>query len=38
MTIQRIPTVSRRVHPAVSVAAAVFGFAAAILAIIIARN
>ena len=38
MTIQRIPTVSRRVHPAVSVAAAVLGFAAAILAVIIVRN
>ena len=38
MTIQRIPTVSRRIHPAVSVAAAVLGVAAAILAVIIARN
>jgi hypothetical protein len=38
MTIQKIPTVSRRVHPAVGAAVAVLGVAAAILAVIIARS
>ena len=33
-----IPTVTRRVHPAVTVAAAVFGFAAALAAVLIVRG
>lgn len=33
-----IPTVSRRVHPAVTVAAALLGFAATLAAVLIVRN
>ncbi|MET0322589.1 MAG: hypothetical protein ABW069_17840 [Duganella sp.] len=33
-----IPTVSRRIHPAVSVAAALLGFAATLAAVLIVRN
>lgn len=38
MPIQRIPTVSRRVHPAVGIAAALFGFAATLAVVLIARS
>ncbi|MET0265636.1 MAG: hypothetical protein ABW202_08480 [Duganella sp.] len=34
----RIPTVTRRVHPALGVAAALLGFAATLAAVLIARN
>ena len=38
MPIQKIPTVSRRFHPALSAAVAVLGVTAAIVAVLIARN
>lgn len=38
MPIQKIPTVSRRIHPAFGAAIAVLGFAATVLAVLIARN
>ncbi|MBP1208280.1 hypothetical protein JOD97_006371 [Duganella sp. 1411] len=38
MPVQKIPTVSRRFHPALSAAVAVLGVAATIVAVLIARN
>lgn len=38
MPVQKIPTVSRRFHPAIGAAVAVLSVAATILAVIIARN
>ena len=38
MPIKKIPTVSRRFHPALSAAVAVLGLAATIVAVLIARN
>ena len=38
MPVQKIPTVSRRFHPALSAAVAVLGVTAAIVAVLIARN
>jgi|EndMetStandDraft_7_1072992.scaffolds.fasta_scaffold30980_2 hypothetical protein len=38
MPVQKIPTVSRRFHPAIGAAVAVIGVAATILAVLIVRN